>query len=257
MNDSSPDLDVPINLYRDVLRLRPRGHLDHPSTLLSLGIALEARFQRHQDEVDGREGRSLLSQVLDVTLSDSYAYHAAILALGSSAKPEQIWPTEICQTIVNDLDEGRVVQRLNAALQWIFHPDYCKHVLLDHLGILFCVRFDRLGDLGDPEKAISTLEDIVQFTSDDHPGKPLWLDALGVTLWTRYEQFADIGDLERSISLFEDALQFAPDGHPDKPSRLNNLGHSLSTRYKSFGDVRHRPGEINFVVPGCSAMHTR
>ena len=42
VNDSSPDLDAPINLYRDVLCLRPLGHPDHPLTLLSLGIALQA-----------------------------------------------------------------------------------------------------------------------------------------------------------------------------------------------------------------------
>jgi tetratricopeptide (TPR) repeat protein len=236
--DSSPDLDVPINLYRDVLRLRPHGHPDHPFTLLSLGIAVEARFQRQHDEADGIEGKSLLSQVLDVAPADSYAYHAAVLALGSSAKPEQIRPTDIIsQTIVNDLDESGVVQRLDAALQWIFHPDSCKHVFLDHLGILFCIRSSRLGDLGDPEKAISTLEAIVQFTSDEHPNKLSWLDVLGVSLWTRYERLGERVDLEKSISMFEDAVRLTPDGHSDEPPRLTSLVTSLSTRYERFGEI--------------------
>jgi tetratricopeptide (TPR) repeat protein len=237
VNDSSPDLDVPINLYRDVLRLRPRGHPDHPFTLLSLGITLEARFQRQRDEADETEGESYLSQVLDVALRDSYAYHAAVLALASTAKPEQIQLPEIPKTVENDVDDSRKVQRLDAALQWIFHSDSCKHVLLDHLGILFCIRFDSLCDLSHPEKAISTLEAIVQFASDDHPNKPSWLDDLGVSLWIRYERFADIADLERSISVREAALQFTPAAHPDKPLRLDNLGHLLSTRYERFGDV--------------------
>ena len=73
VNGSSRDLDVPINLYRDVLRLRPHGHPDHPFTLLSLGIALEARFQRQHDEADGIEGELFLSQVLNVSPADSYA----------------------------------------------------------------------------------------------------------------------------------------------------------------------------------------
>ena len=237
VNDVSPDLDVPINLYRDVLRLRPRGHPDHPFTLLSLGIALEARFQRQHDEVDGTEGNSLLSQVLDVALADSYAYHAAVLALGSAAKPELIRPTEIAKTVENDLDKDGKVQRLDAALQWIFHPDSRTRLLLDHLGILFCIRFDRLDDLGDPEKAVSMQEVIVQFTSDDHPNKTSWLDDLCVSLWTRYERFGDRVDLEKSISMFEDAARLTPDGHSDKPSRLTYLGSSLSIRYRRFGNI--------------------
>ena len=201
VKDVSPDLEVPINLYRDALHLRPRGHLDHPCTLLSLGIALEARFQRQHDEADGTEGKSLLSQVLDVARADSYAYHAAALALGSAATAELIQSTKIPQTIENDLDDDEEVRRLDAALQWMFHPNSCKHVLLDHLGILFCIRFGCLSDLGDPEKAISTLEVVVQVTSDDHPNKPSWLGDLGVSLQTRYQRFGDVVDLERSISL--------------------------------------------------------
>ena len=36
VNDVSPDLDVPIKLYQEALRLRPRGYADHPFTLRSL-----------------------------------------------------------------------------------------------------------------------------------------------------------------------------------------------------------------------------
>jgi tetratricopeptide (TPR) repeat protein len=237
VNDVSPDLDVPINLFRDVLHLRPRGHPDHPSSLLSLGIALEARFQRQYDEADGTEARSLLSQVLDVALADSYAYHAAILALGNAARAKLIQPTEVPKTIENVLDYDGEVQRLDAALQWIFHPDSCEHVLLDHLGILFCIRLDCLRGLGDPEKAISTLEVIVQFASDDHPNKPSWLDDLSVSLWTRYARFGDRVNLEKSISMLEDAVRLTPDGHPRKPSLLNKLGYFLSTCYQRFGNL--------------------
>ena len=237
MNDMTPDLDVPINLYRDALRLRPPGHPDHPLTLLSLGIALEARLQRQHGETDDTEGKSLLSQVLDITLADSYMYHAAVLALGSAAKPELIRPKKISHPVENDLDDDGKVQRLDAALQWMFHADAWEHVLLDHLGILFCIQFYCIGDLGDPEDAIPVLEVVLQNTSNDHPDRPSWLYDLGGLFSTRYERFGDIADLEKSISLFEDTVKFTPDGHPDKPLRLNNFGDSLSTRFLRIGDV--------------------
>ncbi|KAG9309635.1 hypothetical protein JVU11DRAFT_10299 [Chiua virens] len=45
-NNATPDLGASIDLYRAALCLRPRGHPDHPFVLLSLGVALKARFQR-------------------------------------------------------------------------------------------------------------------------------------------------------------------------------------------------------------------
>ena len=65
MNDVSPDLDVPINLYWGVLRHRPHGHSDGPFILLSLGTTLQARYQRQYDEADEAEAQSPLSQILD------------------------------------------------------------------------------------------------------------------------------------------------------------------------------------------------
>ena len=237
MNDVSPDLDVPIDLYRAALHLRPRDHPDHPFTLLSLGIALQARFQRQHDAADEKEAQNLLSQVLDVSPTDSYAYHAAVLALGSAAKLELIKRTETPQTSENNVDDHGKVERLDTALQWVFYPDSSRHALLDHLGILFCIQLYYVPDFVDPEKAISMLEVVVRFTSDSHPDKALWSNNLGKILLTRYERFGDIVGLEKSILMREEAVRLTADGDPKKPTWLSSLGYSLLTRYERFGDV--------------------
>ena len=237
VNDVSPNLDVPIDLYRAALRLRPHGHPDRPFTLLSLGIALQARFQRQRDAVDEAEAQNLLSQVMDVSPTDSHPYHAAVLALGSAAKPELIERTETSQTDENNVDDHRKVERLDTALQWMFYPDSSWHGLLDHLGVLFCIQLYDVPDLVDPEKAKSILEAVVRFTSDNHPDKAMLSNALGKVLLTHYERFGDLIALERSISMKEEAVRLTADGDPNKPTWLNSFGYSLSARYEHFGDI--------------------
>src|ERR1700676_1956310 len=51
-NNRYLDLDVPIGLCRNALRLRSTNHPDHYTTVLELGLALLARFQRRGFEFD-------------------------------------------------------------------------------------------------------------------------------------------------------------------------------------------------------------
>ncbi|KAG9309340.1 hypothetical protein JVU11DRAFT_10576 [Chiua virens] len=231
MNGISPDLDAPVNLYRTALSLRSRDHPDYPFTLLSLGVALKARFQRQANTADEVEGDTLLSQILAVSQPDNYAYHTAVLALNGTANTECLSQME---TVEHDDD---MTSHLDVTLQQTLCADSSRPALLDPLGILFCVRLDWVGHLVDCEKAIPMLEVVVQYTSDDHPDKPSRLGNLAYSLSLRYERFGDIMDLEKSISTGENAVQLTLDGHPDKLTWLGNLASSISSRYERFGDL--------------------
>jgi tetratricopeptide (TPR) repeat protein len=91
--------------------------------------------------------------------------------------------------------------------------------------------------MGDIEKAISSLEDAVQFTPDGHADKPARLNNLGNSLLTRFERLGEMEDIEKAISSHENAMQLTPDGHADKPCLLNNLGNSLLRRIERLGEM--------------------
>ncbi|KAG9310104.1 hypothetical protein JVU11DRAFT_9715 [Chiua virens] len=142
MNDISPDFDMLIKLYRNVLALHSHDHPNYPFILLGLGVGLKARFQRQADEAHKAEGDSFLLQVLDVSQPDSYVYQAAILALNCTANTKLLpWGVTPSPYEHSDDDEEKV-DRLDSTLQWIFYPDSSTPAWLDPLGVLFCVRLD-------------------------------------------------------------------------------------------------------------------
>lgn len=65
-NETRPDLDIPINLFRDALHLRPTGHPDRPVTQLHPVIDLLSRFTKRGFQTDADAATELLSDVLDV-----------------------------------------------------------------------------------------------------------------------------------------------------------------------------------------------
>jgi tetratricopeptide (TPR) repeat protein len=98
-------------------------------------------------------------------------------------------------------------------------------------------RFDRLGEMGDIEKAILNLQDAVQHTPDGHVDKPDQLSNLGNSLLSRFDRLGEMEDIEKAISILEDVVQLTPDGYAAKPRRLSNLGTSLLTRFKRLGQM--------------------
>ncbi|KAG9309636.1 hypothetical protein JVU11DRAFT_10300 [Chiua virens] len=178
------------------------------------------------------EGNAFLSQVLDVSLPDSYSYHVAVLALNCTATGDSI-RRRILQTS-KEGDNGP--QRLDATFQRLFLPDSSRHALLDHLGVLFCMPLSSIGDLPDPDEAISMLEAIVASAPENHPGKPFWLHDLGRLLLTRYGHSGRTQDLEESILMTEEASRLTADDDPRKPERRRALYDALMTRYQLFGD---------------------
>ncbi|KAJ7218392.1 TPR-like protein [Mycena pura] len=109
--------------------------------------------------------------------------------------------------------------------------------LLEALGIGLLRRFERLGDVGDINKAVRVMQDAVHLTPDGHANKPLWLGNLGTALLAQFERLGDLNDLNKALSIQEDGVRLTPNGHPDKQVWLNNLGNSLLARFERLGDL--------------------
>lgn len=97
--------------------------------------------------------------------------------------------------------------------------------------------FERTGQMGDLEEAISTASQAVNSTPVNHPDYAERLDKLGVLLQSRFEHTGQIGDLEGAISTARQAVNSTPVDHPDHVGRLDNLGVFLQIWYDHTGEI--------------------
>jgi len=108
---------------------------------------------------------------------------------------------------------------------------------LGELGLSLWKGFERFGNVGDLEKAITAHQQALNLTPDDHPSKPTQFHNLGLCLLSRFERLGNVGDLEKAITAHQQALNLTPDDHPDKPAQFNNLGLCLRRRFERLGNV--------------------
>ncbi|KAG8679706.1 hypothetical protein FRC11_003390, partial [Ceratobasidium sp. 423] len=99
------------------------------------------------------------------------------------------------------------------------------------------IRFERLGDLSDLEKAIECDSRALALTPDGHPHLPSRLANLGGSHMRRFEHLGDFSDVEKAIECQSRALALTPDGHPHLPGLLANLGVSHKHRFERLGDL--------------------
>ncbi|KIM73085.1 hypothetical protein PILCRDRAFT_15531 [Piloderma croceum F 1598] len=112
-----------------------------------------------------------------------------------------------------------------------------KAKFLFDVGISFYIRFRRLGNRSNLDKAILTQGKAVELTSDGHPSKPERLSNLVHLQQTRFECFGDLSDLHNAISNKQKAIQLTDDGQPSKPAYLLDLGYYQQSRFEHLGDL--------------------
>ncbi|CUS13391.1 unnamed protein product, partial [Tuber aestivum] len=95
-------------------------------------------------------------------------------------------------------------------------------------------RFERIGDLGDLQKAIKHGEDALAATPLDHPDRAGRHNNLGNMLSTRFERIGDFGDLQKAISHGEKALAATPPDHPRRAIMCTSLAKSLQSRFSQL-----------------------
>ncbi|KAG8718295.1 hypothetical protein FRC11_003598, partial [Ceratobasidium sp. 423] len=100
-----------------------------------------------------------------------------------------------------------------------------------NLGVSHRNRFERLGELGDLEKAIEYQSRALALTPDGHPHLSMQLMNLGASHTNRFQHLGEMGDIEQAIQYQHRMLELTPNDHRDMSNRLHNLGVSHAYRF--------------------------
>ncbi|KAG8697225.1 hypothetical protein FRC11_000171, partial [Ceratobasidium sp. 423] len=115
------------------------------------------------------------------------------------------------------------------------------------LGFSCLNRFERLGGLGDLEKAIEYQSRAIALTPSDHPDLAPRLMNLGKSCRIRFQRLDQLGDLEKAIECQYRALALAPDDHQGLLSLFVNLGSSHAIRFKRLGELDDLEKAIEYL----------
>lgn len=116
------------------------------------------------------------------------------------------------------------------------HPNQAAQ--LNNLGLALRRRFDRLGDLGDLDNAISSQQKAVKLTPEGHPSLPPRLDNLGAALRRRFACLGNREDIDNAMSCLQRALDLTPEDDPEYLGQLSNLGIALLNRFERLGIIK-------------------
>ena len=81
LDGTAASLEIPLNLYRDVLHKRPTGHMDRPSTLIQFAVVSFAKYDRSKDQIEGARCEALLRQAPDLSSGESHENRIAMSML--------------------------------------------------------------------------------------------------------------------------------------------------------------------------------
>jgi tetratricopeptide (TPR) repeat protein len=91
--------------------------------------------------------------------------------------------------------------------------------------------------MDDIDQAISTYEQSVAFTPDDHPDRVGRLNDLAMALYSKFKKKRPLKDLNRAITMNEQVVASAPDDDPNRVLYRSNLGFVLHSRFERTGSM--------------------
>ncbi|KAJ7838843.1 CHAT domain-containing protein [Mycena leptocephala] len=98
-------------------------------------------------------------------------------------------------------------------------------------------RFHRFGDMGDLNRSVLMLEDVIHLAPHNDPSRPRWFSNLAAALTGRFWRLGDVADLKKSVAMAEEAVRLTPHSDPDWLKCRHNLAVCLSIRFSRFGDL--------------------
>src|SRR5438876_551012 len=116
---------------------------------------------------------------------------------------------------IDELPDAFVLDaKLMELALWIL-PESDKAELCAVVALKLLYRFEQTGSVDDLDRAITTNEQAVASTPDDHPDHAEFRNNLGNALHCRFERTGSMDDLDRAITTNEQAVVSTPDDHPD------------------------------------------
>ncbi|KAG1778922.1 hypothetical protein EV702DRAFT_144856 [Suillus placidus] len=188
------DIDRAIHLFRSALTLRPRGHIDHPLSILDLCHALCKRHSHQKDHADLREAADLYCSILPLCVEGSHLHQVVFDTSGIPYVIEQ------CNALPSDpSDESISLRRIVLELCPPRHQHRAHS--LNKLAEDLYARFKRDGHKGHFYEAVHlSCEALAVCPADDDQLSAL-PGVLSDTLGHRFNHYGDPADLYERIAL--------------------------------------------------------
>ncbi|EPS45867.1 hypothetical protein H072_279 [Dactylellina haptotyla CBS 200.50] len=170
-------------------------------------------------------------------LEDSQEIQPDFIPEMSIQIPEQ---HDVAIQLMRNYEQTGVLGTLNKAISIMqqnveLAGKYITPDILNDLGVMLGMRFERTGAMDDLSCAIEAANMAVNATPQDDPTWASCLNGLGNRLGRRYERTGSIDDINRAVEVASMALDATPQDHPNRASRLGNLGNLLEMRFEQTG----------------------
>ena len=188
------ELDVPIELYGDALKLRGAGHPDRPATLLLLAQALLSRLGQVYDEsIATQIGRLLVEIHFDDSRNRRTADVIARTCRFYRAVNSEN-PAEVDSLFFRNLDLVAYVPPYGC---------FDRPHLLHKLSIAFWARFKLHNNPSDLDKSIELGNEALQLIANGHNNRASMVACLGRSFLSRLELLGDPTDIDILANLEE------------------------------------------------------
>jgi hypothetical protein len=225
---SDADLESAIAMLRQAVALTPPGSQLLPGRLANLGVALRESYRRSSDPPVLREALRVLRAAVAAAPGSSAPAARSNLALVL----EELYLREGDLT---HLDEA--VAGCESALDDPAIDPGLRTDLLQQLGNTLRRRFEARAEVGDLDRAVEVLDQVVAATPVTSPRRHRSLVDLGIALLDRHARRGAPQDLERAIGSFVAAAQAVGPASPDRPGCLVHLGLGYYRRFEVAGTL--------------------
>ncbi|KDN39478.1 hypothetical protein RSAG8_08773, partial [Rhizoctonia solani AG-8 WAC10335] len=110
------------------------------------------------------------------------------------------------------------------------------------------LRFQRLGNIDDINKAIEYKTQSVSHTADADPCRHERLHSLRISHYLRFKRLRKVEDLRKSIEYQTQAIEYTPEGHYDLSERLHTLGMLHDTYFSHLGNPEDLERAIEYKL---------
>lgn len=205
---------------------RERNTDQLPSFLLTLALAVRARYEDARALDDLREVISLFHSYLDLSPDDSLAWNL----LGDALDDLYEWETDsaFCD---------QAIAAYRTALQLCPEDSVYYIELHSKLSIALGHRFNSTGSRDDIDEAVKMDETALSLCKEDSPHRDICVSNLAAMCDTRFKSFGAIEDLDRCILLNRQVLELRSPAHPHFRTTLHHLSTALDSRYALYQDL--------------------
>jgi tetratricopeptide (TPR) repeat protein len=225
LTESLEDLNKVIQDLRQMASSTLEQDPLHSEILMNLGSALQRRAERLRSSDDLHAAIEALQRTVRIRSADSLARGRAWTNLGAALMTLYDWSGEGFDEAFNAHEE---------ALRLIAEDS--NYRILCNLGVLFHMRFDKMGSLDDLRKAIGFKREAVEKSSTDM--YQVWgLKGLGDALQALFEKTGSENDLNAAVKAFEEGftcIQSPPSKRIISAMRGANLASSTNSRKASY-----------------------